>query len=156
MQPHFNRVMLGLSLGVIVGMIGLIIISLFSGFFVQASAFGPLGIPLWVTVLLYGGIGVLETSFFQGIQAVIRRFWVRTNFSLGLLFVLMFVGGVMWHQAIGRRIYQGSIFDAPGYVFFVGISWVLFAGLLELTGWMDVPMSVHWFWNVGVTTAQGV
>ena len=96
----------------------------------------------------------METSFFQGIQAVMRRHLIRTNFALLLMFVFMFIAGVVWHQAIGRQLYQGSIFNAPGYIFFVGFSWVIFAGLLEFTGWMDVPISVHWFWNVGITMLQ--
>lgn len=154
MKPKFDRFMLGLSVAVIVGIIGLIIISIFSGFFTRGSGFSLLGIPNWVTVLIYGGVGVMETSFFQGIQAVIRTYWARNTLSIGLLFLFMFVGGVMWHQAIGRHLFRGSIFDAPGYIFFVGVSWVLFAGLLELTGWMDVPMGAHWFWNVSITMMQ--
>jgi len=154
MKPVINRFMVGLSVAIIFGIVGLVLISIFSGFLSRASGFGLLGVPSWVTVLLYGGIGVLETTFFQGIQATIRTYWARSTYSIALLFVFMFIGGIAWHSAIGRKIYQGSIFDAPGYIFFVGISWVLFAGLLEFTSWIDAPIVTHWAWNVSVTMIQ--
>ena len=154
MKPVLNKFMVGIALFVSIGLISLVVISIFSGILSSASGFSLLGVPSWVAMLLYGGIGVMETSFFQGIQATIRTYWARTNLSLALLFLFMFIGGIAFHSAIGRRIYHGSIFDAPGYIFFVGISWVIFAGLLEFTDWIDVPIVTHWFWNVGITAFQ--
>ncbi len=154
MKLRAGRFVLTLTLAVVLGLAGVFLLSSFSNILARGAGLTVLGIPLWVEVLFFGAVGVMETNLFQGVQGFLRKFWAPTRIGFVLLMVFMFVGGIVWHQAISRQILQGSIFSSPGYAIFVGGAWVLFALLFEFTNWIDTAIMTHFVWNVIITLAQ--
>ena len=114
-----------------------------------------LGLPIVVAVAFFSFVGVLEEVFWSSIYIVLRTFSRGKN----ILFIMVIValGGMIYHLAVAQQMYIGSIFSAPEYFVWIGLSWIFYRVMLELTGHMGVSMLTHMTWNMGITLInQGV
>jgi len=107
--------------------------------------------PVWVIVLFFGFAGIQEEAFWSGIYIYLRTVF---RASVPLLIFVVAVGGMAYHQAVGRQLFASTIFGAPNFFLWIGMSWVLYRLLLELTSNVGVSMMTHFTWNVGVTLLQ--
>ena len=108
-----------------------------------------LGLPFIISIAFYGFVGIQEEVFWSSLYLLGRK--LTGGKSLWILFIIIAFGGIAFHQAVARQLFIGTIFSAPAYFLWIGMSWILYRMLLELTGHMGVSMLTHFTWNVGVT-----
>ena len=114
-----------------------------------------LGLPLLTSIAFFGFIGILEEVFWSSTYIVLRFFSGGKNILA--LWGIIAAGGIVFHQAVARQLFQGTIFNSPEYFLWIGLSWVFYRFILELTGHFGVTMLTHFTWNVGITLInQGV
>ena len=109
--------------------------------------FDPI-VPLVVSVAFFGFVGVQEEAFWSGLYIFLKRLFPRATIPI---IILTSLGGMAFHQAVAKTLYGGTIFSAPEFFIWIGLSWVLYRLILELTGNIGVSMITHFTWNVGVT-----
>ena len=109
-----------------------------------------LNMPTIVALAFFGFIGIQEEAFWRGIYVFLRRFSPGVKGFILNSGVQAF-GGMAYHQAVGRQLFGGTVFSSPEFYIWVGLSWILYVVLLEITKNFGVSMGGHFIWNVMVT-----
>ena len=109
-----------------------------------------LNMPTIVALAFFGFIGIQEEAFWRGIYVFLRRFSPGVKGFILNSGVQAF-GGMAYHQAVGRQLFGGTVFSSPEFYIWVGLSWILYVVLLEITKNFGVSMGGHFLWNVMVT-----
>ena len=103
-----------------------------------------------ISIIFYGSVGAQEEAFWRGLYMALRKFF--PGFTAWVIIIIaLFAGGILVHQAVALTLFSGTIFSAPGYFLWIGISWVAYAVILEATKNFGVNSLAHSTWNVGVT-----
>lgn len=109
-----------------------------------------LNMPTIVALAFFGFVGIQEEAFWRGIYVFLRRFSPGVRGFIINSGVQAF-GGMAYHQAVGRQLFGGTVFSSPEFYIWVGLSWILYVVLLEITKNFGVSMGGHFIWNVMVT-----
>lgn len=112
-------------------------------------------IPLnQVIVPLLAMLGVHEEVFWGGLYVVFRVMFPGPKAFVANLGVSFF-GGMAYHEFVAGQLFQGGVFEIPGYFLFIGVSWVFYRLLLEIFGDFGLSMAIHAGYNaLAGTTIQ--
>ena len=109
-----------------------------------------LDLPTLIALAFFGFVGIQEEAFWRGIYVFLRRFAGGTR-NFVVIAGIQALGGMAYHQAVGRQLFGGTLFSTPEFFIWIGLSWIFYVLLLELTKNFGVSMLGHLLWNIGVT-----
>ena len=138
----------------LVGILGVVLILVF-GTFSQLLTPSPQGsifilLPATAALLFFGFVGVQEEFLWRGIYAGMRRLFPGTK-SFFIILLIIFIGGIVFHQAVAYTLFQGTLFSTPFYFIWIGISWMLYAIMLEFTKSFSSNTLAHFSLNLVIT-----
>ena len=107
-------------------------------------------LPTLIAVMFFGFVGVLEVFFWRGMYIGVRNVYPCVAVVV-LLIIFEFLGGIAFHQAVAYTLFNGTIFSAPGYFIWIGLSWVVYILILEATKSFSSNTLAHFVWNTAVT-----
>jgi hypothetical protein len=120
----------------------------------QTPVLSVLAIGPIAGVMFLSFIGAHEEAMWGGLYVFFRRVFPGYKSFLVIL-LINFLGGMAYHQAVGRQLFAGGIFDVPSYFIWIGISWVLYRVVLEVTKSFGLAMGIHMGYNAFVAYQSG-
>ena len=113
-----------------------------------------LNMPTIVALAFFGFVGIQEEAMWSGIYIFLRRLFAQQTL---VIIGIVSIAGMAFHQAVARQLFAGTIFNSPDFFIWIGLSWVFYRIVLELTGNIGTTMLTHFSWNIGVTLInQGI
>lgn len=107
-------------------------------------------LPAVIAIMFYGFVGVQEEMFWRGLFMTLRKIFPGFGaFVLIALFIA--VGGMAFHQFVAYILFQGTIFNTPGYFIWIGLSWIAYSIMLEVSRNFGANALTHFSWNVAIT-----
>lgn len=98
-------------------------------------------LDLQVSVALVAGFGIMESTYWLGLFATMVH--IGGGRGMRWIYLLQFMGPAAYHEAVGRQLFAGTVFDIPGYFIWIGGSFVFYAWLLARTQSLGIPLGVH-------------
>lgn len=109
-----------------------------------------LTLPSLVSIMFFGFVGVQEEFFWRGLYITMRRIFPGV-LSWLLIILSQVIGGIIFHQAVALALFGGTLFSAPGYFIWIGISWLVYGAVLEVSKNLGLTALIHMTWNIMVT-----
>ena len=147
---------------IITGLVGITIVlglNIFTQYFTnlitpQLQSSVLLEMPTIVALAFFGFVGIQEEAMWSGIYIFLRRLFAQQTL---VIIGIVSIAGMAFHQAVAKQLFAGTIFNSPDFFIWIGLSWVFYRIVLELTGNIGTTMLTHFSWNIGVTLInQGI